>query len=295
VNTIRARAPFHHQLRAAVTERGLTLESLQRRLGEVGHPVARSTLSYWQNGHRRPRTAESMLVVDALEDILQVPAGWLRDALEEPPEQALRPNHLDFVRVGPPLERLLAQIDCVDALRSIEALSYVDLASFGPSGNCHRTHSLYVLRALADCHHYALVYGGDPGSDVELMTAEALGGCRIGRVRRDPVAQVMVAELVLDRHLRRGETHLVQFAVHDENERPSMFFTKVLPNPKAMIASELTFHPHRLPVHLEEYERASEDGPDLLVRSRTLGFDRRVSLIRERARRGLVGLRWSYA
>ena len=58
---------------------------------------------------------------------------------------------------------------------------------------------------------------------------------------------------------------------------------------------DLGFHPDCLPVRLEEFERATDNGPDLFVRQRTLSPDRRVTLVRERARRGIVGLRWEYA
>ena len=48
-------------------------------------------------------------------------------------------------------------------------------------------------------------------------------------------------------------------------------------------------------MRIEEFERAVDNGPDLLVRERTLSPDRRVTFVRERTRRGVAGLRWEYA
>src|SRR5256885_8599794 len=65
--------PFHTALRAAVRERGLTLDRLRAHLARRGIPVGLSSLSDWQHGRRRPRSAASLRAVRALEEILGIP------------------------------------------------------------------------------------------------------------------------------------------------------------------------------------------------------------------------------
>ena len=57
------------------------MDAVQRRLAERGFAIGRSTLSYWQNGHRLPTQPTSLLAVTALEEILPLidgAAGKLR-------------------------------------------------------------------------------------------------------------------------------------------------------------------------------------------------------------------------
>jgi transcriptional regulator with XRE-family HTH domain len=286
--------PFHQVFRAAVRERGLTLEAIQRRLAERGVRVGRSTLSYWQNGHRSPTGASSFEVIAALEHILQIPTGTLRDTLMDLP-LAPREPALDMATDAKVIDRLIKAVGCQDALRAFEPIGLVDLLTMGPDGSIELTWSLYVLRALADSDRYPVIYTGEKGQDVELIHHEPVSGCRIGRVERYAEGNVMVSELLMDRTVRRGETHLVQFRAYDENVGvPCLEVVKLLPTSTSMVATEVTFHPAMLPVHIEEFEKATEGGPDLLTRRRMVTADGRVSVIRERGRRGLLGLRWSY-
>ena len=74
---------FSGELRVALHASGLTLDAVQRRLAERGFAIGRSTLSYWQNGHRLPTQPTSLLAVTALEEILKVPIGSFTEALRQ--------------------------------------------------------------------------------------------------------------------------------------------------------------------------------------------------------------------
>lgn len=250
-----APARFDALLRGAIRERGLSLDALQRRLARAGLHVGRSTLSYWQSGRRLPSTAASLDVVRALEPILR-----------------LQP-----------------------AMAAVAVASFVDLMDIGPNGDIARTHSLHTIRALAAAHCYPAIYCGEPGGDPALIRHEALSGCRIGRVVRNEEENLCVSELLLDRPLSRGATHLLQYVVHDDNRIQVTSVAKLVLTPPAVLSLELNFHPERVPIWIEEYEQAPNGGPDRFTRRRILGTDRRISLIREPARRGLVGFRWAYA
>ncbi|MFD0630293.1 multiprotein-bridging factor 1 family protein [Catenulispora yoronensis] len=76
--------PFAEALRAAITARGLSLDSLQRRLSDRGVRVGTATLSCWQNGRRRPERPDSLRAVSALEEILGLPGGSLLVLLGPP-------------------------------------------------------------------------------------------------------------------------------------------------------------------------------------------------------------------
>ena len=65
--------PFHTALRAAIRERGLTLDRLRWHLAQRGIRIGLSTLSLWQHGHSRPERDSSLKAVRALEDVLGLP------------------------------------------------------------------------------------------------------------------------------------------------------------------------------------------------------------------------------
>lgn len=46
--------PFHRALDLTIRDRGLTLDTVHRRLAAHGAAVSLASLSYWRNGHRRP-------------------------------------------------------------------------------------------------------------------------------------------------------------------------------------------------------------------------------------------------
>ncbi|MBT2675526.1 hypothetical protein J7E95_32980, partial [Streptomyces sp. ISL-14] len=75
--------PFHVALRAAIAARGLPLQRVQHHLSRRGVKVGVTSLSYWQQGARRPQRPESLRAVRALEEILQLPEESLIRLLAE--------------------------------------------------------------------------------------------------------------------------------------------------------------------------------------------------------------------
>ena len=262
---------FPGELRVALHASGLTLEAIQRRLADRGFSIGRSTLSYWQNGRRLPTEAKSLLAVAALEDILKVPAGRFTDALNNPGSQPAR-SDLDMAASAARIDALMEGVGCPDGLSTMEQINTVAIAEYGP-----------------------LIHGGEPGGDPALIRHEAISGGRIGRVRRDAEANLVVSEFIFDRVIRRGDFHFFHSFSYDDNDQESLLLYALLTAPRTMMILDLGFHPDRLPVRIEEFERAVDNGPDLLVRERTLSPDRRVTFVRERTRRGVAGLRWEYA
>ena len=285
---------FSGELRVALHASGLTLDAVQRRLAERGFAIGRSTLSYWQNGHRLPTQPTSLLAVTALEEILKVPIGSFTEALRHPNSTPVSPE-LDMAAAAARIGVLMEGVGCPDGMATLEPLSAIQVAEFGPTGCLRSVRAVETYRALVDTDRFPILHGGEPGGRPELIRHEAVSGGRIGRVRRDAEANVVVSELIFDRFVRRGEHHFLHYLTFDDNEQRSLLLYRLVVTSRSMMVLDLGFHPDCLPVRIEEFERATDNGPDLFVRQRTLSPDRRVTLVRERARRGIVGLRWEYA
>lgn len=285
-------------LRQAIGDSGLTLDDVQRRLHELGTPVGRSTLSYWQNGRRLPSGARSHTVVRALESLLGVRPGTLLEAL-------LAPGPLDTVdqltgsvaqsSTGDRVGALIEEVGCAASFSSIEMIAAQDFALIGAGGGLEQVSTILTFRALTEIDRWPAVHGGEAGGDPRQIRCEPVSGARLGRVRYDDQANIVVSELVFDRMLRRGEHHIVRRITYDRNPtqtREAMLFSGLV---RAMVSLEVSFHPDRVPVHIEEFEHSPETGTDRYQRPVVIGPDRRTSLVRERSRPGMIGLRWTYA
>lgn len=285
---------FPGELRVALHASGLTLEAIQRRLTERGFPVGRSTLSYWQNGRRLPTEPKSLLAVAALEDILKVPTGRFTDALRSPGSLPGK-SDLEMATAAARIAALMEGVGCPGGLSLMEQVNTVAIIEFGPRGGLRIIRNIEIHRALVDTDRLPIIYGGEPGGDANLIRHEAISGGRIGRVRRDNEANVVVSEIVFDRVIHRGDFHLLHYLSVDNNDQESLFYYQLVTDPRAMRVLDFGFHRDRLPVRIEEFERAVDNGPDLYVRERVLSPDHRVAIVRERTRRGVAGLRWEYA
>jgi len=84
VGLLLASGPFEAALRAAIRARGLGLERIRYRLRGRGVSISLATLSHWQSGRCRPERPESLLALDHIEEVLEVPAGSLTNLLGPP-------------------------------------------------------------------------------------------------------------------------------------------------------------------------------------------------------------------
>ena len=289
-----ASGAFTMALRAAIRKSGLTLDGIQRRLGERGTPVAKSTLSYWQNGKRTPTGPDSLRTIQALELVLGVPDGSLYNRIDDGGPM-FGPEAFDMIAAGQRIDSLLQEIGCQDKFTSMSIVSAGDVAQLGPDGSVDTIETTLVLKALVDIDRYPAIHGGEPGGHPSHLSLEPLGGCRVGRSRRDVTANVLVTELLFDRTIRRGTYHVLRFLTRDDNTAPTLTAFAFMSSPRLLTTLDVGFHPDALPIKIEEFERHRDTGPDRFVLPRTLGSDLRVSVVRERPRRGTVGLRWEYA
>lgn len=285
---------FAARLRHGIREQGQSLESLQRRLERRGLRVARSTLSYWQRGERRPQSPTSLDIVAAIESILGLAPGHLTDALPTPPS-ATRPTAGAVAIGGTRLRASLRAVGCDDVIHDSAPIAIIDRLHLGPQGGIDTVESIITIKALDTVGRVPAVSWSQPGGSPEHLEHIALSGCRVGRVTRDVAANLIVSELILDRQLQRGESHVVRLEVRDANALPSCGWSVLLLRDAVLVAVEATFHPHCLPVVIEAYERVSERSPDRATKPLSLSPEGWVASVRDNAPRGVFGLRWHFA
>lgn len=213
--------PFHLALRAALTARGLPLHRVQHRLAAQGIKVGVTSLSYWQQGARRPQRPESLRAVRALEQILELPEGTLLRLLSAPQGARSAPNrpparsYRALVSAGAAVDELLAGLE-LPADGGLHTVGHHERVRVGAGGELLDRASQHVVRAHRDgVDRYLAVHHGDPGCDPERIRVRAGENCRTGRVRWHREAGVMVAELLFDARLRSGDTYLFGYGFED--------------------------------------------------------------------------------
>ena len=200
--------PFHLALRSALTVRGLALTRVQHKLAQRGIKVGVTSLSYWQQGARRPQRPESLRAVRALEEVLGLPAQSLHRLLEPeggPRPEAERPvgrSYRSLVAPADALRQLFTELE-TPADGGLHTVGHHERVRIGPGRELSERESLQVVRAHRDgVDRYIAIHRGDTGCDPSRVTVRAVENCRLGRVRGDAETGVVVAELLFDARLR---------------------------------------------------------------------------------------------
>lgn len=225
--------PFHLALRAALAGRGLPLHRVQHHLASRGIKVGVTSLSYWQQGVRRPRRAESLRAVGALEEVLWLPAGSLVRLLAQEGEGAEgggprgvadRPatrSYRSLVTGAAVLEGLLAEMEN-PADGGLHTVAHHESVRIGADRCLVGRSSQHVVRAHRDgVDRYVAIHHGDAGCDPGQVTVVAGENCRTGRVRWRRETGVVVAELLFDARLRVGDTYVFGYGFEDGTGGPS--------------------------------------------------------------------------
>ncbi|PYC66649.1 hypothetical protein C7C46_31130 [Streptomyces tateyamensis] len=251
--------PFHVALRTALTARGLALHRVQQHLAQRGVHVGVTSLSYWQQGRRRPERAESLRAVRALEEVLELPAHSLTRLLgprvpsaAEPPVPT-RP-YRDLISPARAVDGLLAELPGPRDT-GVHTVAHIERIRIGPDRQLVSRDSQHAVRAHRDgIDRYLAIYQGDPGSDVSSVRVRAEENCRPGRIRRDRSAQLVIAELLLDRRLRAGETHLLGYGFDDAPApAPSTEYVRGFNAGTGQYVLQATFDRAALPVRCHRF------------------------------------------
>lgn len=292
--------PFHVALRAAIAARGLPLQRVQHHLSRHGVKVGVTSLSYWQQGARRPQRPESLRAVRALEEILQLPEESLIRLLAEPDEQpadrrSAGRSYRSLVEASGVRERLLAEFG-TPRDGGLHTLGQHERIRIGTRRELAERESHHIVRAYRDgVDRYVAVHHGDPGAIPERMTVRALENCRIGRVRRHRDSGVLAAELLFDTRLRAGDTFLFRYAVEDGTAGVSHEYVRGADSPGGQYALQVCFGSGTLPVRCHRFTQHSAAAPRGGHQELALsGRHRSVHLVVPRVRSGYVGIAWDW-
>ncbi|MFE5916157.1 hypothetical protein [Streptomyces sp. NPDC056468] len=292
--------PFHVALRAAIAARGLPLQRVQHHLSRRGVRVGVTSLSYWQQGARRPQRPESLRAVRALEEILQLPEESLIRLLAEADDhstlhqQAAR-SYRSLVEASGVLEQLLAELDCpTDG--GLHTLAHHERVHIGGRRELAGRESHHIVRAHRDgVDRFVAVHHGDPGCVPERMAVHAVENCRTGRVRWHHDTGVLVAELLFGTRLRAGDTYLFRYGVEDGTADVSREYARGFPLAGGQYALQVRFAENALPVRCHRFSQHSAAAPRSGRQGLALsGLHRSVHLVEPRVRSGIVGIGWEW-
>lgn len=293
--------PFHVALRAAIAARGLPLQRVQHHLSRHGVRVGVTSLSYWQQGARRPQRPESLRAVRALEEILQLPEEslirLLAEAEEDSPER--RPaarSYRALLEASGVLDRLLAELDQPSPDSGVHILGHHELIRVGTHRELAGRESHHIVRAHRDgVDRFVAVHYGDPGCAPARMTVHALENCRTGRVRTHHDTGLLVTEVLFDTRLRAGDTHLFRYGVEDGTAGVSREYVRGFGSAGGQYALQVRFDAAALPVRCHRFTQHSPAAPRGGRQELALsGRHHSVHLVEPRARTGMLGIGWDW-
>ncbi|WP_069770133.1 hypothetical protein [Streptomyces sp. LUP30] len=301
--------PFHVALRAAIAARGLPLQRVQHHLSRHGVKVGVTSLSYWQQGARRPQRPESLRAVRALEEILRLPDESLIRLLAESDEahgghvgqpgaaggRTAGRSYRSLLQASGILEQLLGELECpLDG--GLHTLGHHERVRIGARRELLGRESQHIVRAHRDgVDRFVAVHHGDPGCAPEGMTVHALENCRAGRVRRHHGAGVLVAELLFDTRLRAGDTFLFRYGFEDGTADASTEYVRGFGAAGGQYALQIRFDELAVPVRCHRFTQHSAAAPRGGRQELPLsGRHRSVHLVEPRVRSGMVGIGWDW-
>lgn len=284
---------FAAALRAAISERGITLSRLQKLLADDGNLVSMATLSYWRSGDRQPEGAQSLSVVDGIEDRLGLTRGHLSSRLA--PSSRLGPVApprlpFDEERENRETEETLA------ALRSAPQHALRDLSTqltvrVGATGAVESV----VMRALVQATHGVITelpLIDIAPEDTEVMSViSAVVGGRVDREYLHPGHLLSGVVIALDEPITTGGTTLFEFTEsYPPGYPPRQSAWHATSRPARETLIWVHFHPDALPSWCEEYLE-TEDEYLSSMRSVRSGS---VHVARHGFGPGVLGIRWGY-
>ncbi|MFC9532398.1 hypothetical protein [Streptomyces sp. NPDC056975] len=292
--------PFHVALRAAITARGLPLHRVQHHLTRHGVTVGVTSLSYWQQGARRPQRTESLRAVRALEEILDLPDESLIRLLAKDEEHAARQrpstrSYRSLVEASGVLEQFLAELGSSPD-GGLHTVGHHERVRIGARRELLGLDSQHIVRAHQDgVDRYVAVHHGDPGCSTDHVSVRALENCRTGRVRRHRGTGVVVAELLFDARLRAGDTFLFRYGFEDGTAGPSSEYLRGFGFAGGQYALQVRFTEGVLPVRCHRFTQHSAAAPRGGHQDLPLSASHRaVHVVEPQVRAGILGIGWDW-
>lgn len=301
VDALLRTGPFHLALRAAIDRSGLTLERLRERLDRRGIHVSLASLSYWRLGRSRPERPDSLRAVNAIEGILGLPRHSLQSLLGPPrPRGRWVAREAAGRRYGTMLEPAQSLAETVEALvgpsdAKLRAWHLDEAVLVDRHGVLRQIRARQVVRAVADSpDRHLAVYCGEPGVDAVEIGIAAVENCRLGRVRRHPHAPVIAAELLFDRALRAGQTHLLEYKVTVADGARAHEYRRAFRYPADGYTLSVRFNGRRLPVRCTGFRHRGEDSTPMSDEELSMGAGHLVHVTARDVQPGVVGIAWDW-
>ncbi|MET9627144.1 hypothetical protein ABZX92_06745 [Lentzea sp. NPDC006480] len=289
---------FAEALTKAVDSSGLSLERIQHHLAARGMQVSISTLSYWRRGRSRPERPESLKVVAALEDLLDLGEGFLTDRLgDKRPRgrwvgQAMSLADMWDSRATD-LGEVMARIDREQPAAS-RYLSVKDRQVVGQDRREVEMRCTGVIEALEDGVDRFLAIQLADATDIGIASIEAGPPCRLGRVRSEETTGFLVAEILFDRMLRAGETALVDYVVRMKPGADSEVCDRRFLRPVGDYVLQIDFHPDAVPTRCYRFTRPSLQEPETTVNELWVGNTGSTHIHVRNSKPGIYGVRWEW-
>lgn len=287
------RGAFAAAFRAAISERGITLARLRSLLVKDGNPVSPATLSYWRSGDRQPEGAQSLAVVEGIEDRLGLDRGHLMSLLG--PSSRLGPVApprlpFDEERERRETAETLAALHAApqDALRDLSTHLTVFV---GVDGAVERI----VMRSLVQAtrgtiSEIPLIDVAPRETEATSVISDVVGG-RIDREYLHPGHLLSGVVIALDDPITTGGTTLFEFAeTFPPGYPPRQYAWHATTRAARETVIWVRFHADAVPTWCEEYLETEDDyvSTARMVRGGT------VHAARHGFGPGILGIRWGY-
>lgn len=294
---------FTQALRAAITTRGASLESLRQALLERGSRVSVATLSYWRSGRSKPDRGGSMIALAELEGVLRLPAGFLTGKVnprgpgsvvaselpthylmaEMPDSGSGDGTDADVVRAGVGMLGL----DFDDGL---DRVTYHDRLEVRPD----RTDGAHDVRTVfraqrAGVDRFPIWYSHSDAKAFPFVMG--LSNCRLGRAVEFREKAAVAAEMILDHPLDQGESAIVEHRMESIGQTiPVHNLMRRVTNPIRELVMEVRFPPDQAPHSAVVHTVA--DGEPVVRPTSLVGNSLHLLVIDPQP--GVYGLEWSW-
>ncbi|KPI12960.1 hypothetical protein OK074_2456 [Actinobacteria bacterium OK074] len=292
--------PFHVALRAAIAARGLPLQRIQHHLSRHGVKVGVTSLSYWQQGARRPQRPESLRAVRVLEEILRLPEESLIRLLtttgERPgPDRPAGRSYRSLVAASDVLEQFLDELEFPPD-GGLHTVGLHERVRIGARRELLAREAHHIVRARQDkVDRFVAVHQGDAGCDPERVTVRPLENCRTGRVLRHQDTGVLVAELLFDTWLHIGDTFLFRYGFEDGTAGACHEYGRGIGGPGGQYTLQVRFDEAALPVRCHRFTQPSAAAPRSVHEELPVSpHHHSVHVVEPRVRPGIVGIAWEW-
>lgn len=284
---------FSELFAAAVKRRGLALERLRQHLEAEGVQVSIATLSYWQTGRSVPTRARSLRTVEAMERILEVPAGSLTS----------RTNH--YLRSVTPswqeqlpsdtARQILAEMGYDQPSLGLHSVFTHDLMHVGTRGQELWQSTSSLMKLDRSIHGWPTVFAIDSGGDEVLISISDTDNCRLGEHVAIPELGLFVGELLFHEPRHRGDVVRTGYTVSWEgNTQPSSGFARNIATglqaASLQVEFEPTLHPRDVCAVWRPGLEVAESDATVLAALPVHGH--RASFASDSLQPGVLGLRW---